>query len=607
MCGIYGLIAKRGPLDRAALEAGTRAVAHRGPDGSGVWIEGPVGLGHTRLSILDVADTGAQPMRHRSLPLTLVFNGEIYNYLELRAELAAKGHAFVGGSDSEVLLAAYVEWGEGCVSRFNGMWGFAIFDGRSNVVFCARDRFGVKPFYFVDTPACFAFGSEIRQLLPHLAAKRMRREAVEDFLVCGLSDHDDGTFFSGVAKLPAGHTMSIDIESGARRLQRYYVLAPASAAASLDRVSGPASLKALLEDAVRLRLRSDVRVGTCLSGGLDSSSVASLASELNRAAGGEPFRAITAVSEDEATNEEAFAAQVVQASGLDWIRVRPDFEDFAASVDDVIDTQEEPFGGPSIFMQYFVMQAARKAGVKVLLDGQGGDETLLGYERYYPAWLMAQFREGGLSGFARAAREAVAANANVPPLRLGMYLLGVGSPWVRDAAYRFRYRFLHAPKLPAALSRFGRASRDALAMQRIELLETNLPMLLRFEDKNSMRFGVEARLPFLDYRLVEFALGLPLSLKLQGGWTKWTLREAMADRLPETITWRRNKFGFNAPDARWLARHHGPMRETILRSPLVAEFADVKGVVRGFERIDRGMRWRLFCLARWAERFGVLA
>lgn len=605
MCGIFGLIDKTGPVDPARVRAGTAAVHHRGPDGNGIFTDGPLGLGHTRLAIIDTGADGAQPMRHRELPLVITFNGEIYNYLELRDELIARGHCFHTHSDTEVLLTAYLEWGEACVSRFNGMWAFAIFDGRDHTLFCARDRFGVKPFYYCDTPRAFAFGSEIRQLLPIQGHARAVPSLIDDFLVCGLTDHTNDTFFAGIHKLPAGHTLRVCARTGRYTTRRFYTLTPNADAAHLDTRTAPQALREMLADATRLRLRSDVRVGTCLSGGLDSSSVATLAAELHRKQSSEAFKAITAISEQASNTEEPYAARVVDASRLDWIRVTPRYADFAATLDTVIDTQEEPFGGPSISMQYFVMQAARAHGITVLLDGQGGDETLLGYERYYPAWLAAQWRDGGLTSFLRAARQAIAANANTPPHRLAMYLLGVGSTRVRSTAYRLRYPFLHRAALPQALIEFSRHTRDALAMQALEITCTNLPMLLRFEDKNSMRFGVEARLPFLDYRLVEFALGLPLSVKLHQGWTKWVLRSALAQELPSDIAWRRNKFGFNAPDAIWLEAHRPAMREATLGSNLLAQFLDLPSLAKRYDNLDRGMRWRLFCLARWAEIFKV--
>jgi asparagine synthase (glutamine-hydrolysing) len=603
VCGIFGLINKIGPADADLVGRLTDLVAHRGPDGRGVRVSGNVGLGHRRLAIIDLSEDGAQPMRDTRHPIWITYNGEIYNYLELRAELEALGFVFETASDTEVLLAAYVCWGEKCLERFNGMWSFAIHDERDNTLFCARDRFGVKPFYYVDTPTEFAFSSEIRQLLPFIERATAEDDLVNDFLVCGLTDHTDRTFFKGVKKLSPGHLLRANPSTGRIEIERYYSLAPGSKEA--DEKAAPDLLRELLEDATRLRLRSDVRVGTCLSGGLDSSSVATLAAKRHSLSSTEAFFAITAVSQQASNNEEQYAAEVVKNSGLNWVRTEPTYEEFAATTETLIDIQEEPFAGPSIMMQHEVMKAARSNGVTVLLDGQGGDETLLGYERYYAAWLLDHFRLGGMSGFLSAFRSATAVNANVPPRRLAMYFFGASFAPLRALAYRWRYSFLKRPNLPESLRRFARHTRDARAMQALEITETNLPMLLRFEDKNSMRFGIETRLPFLDYRLVEFALGLPTRIKLNGGWTKWPLRFAMQNVLPADICWRKDKIGFAAPDQLWLSRHTPIMQAKVINSPLIARYVDMKMLKKRFNRLDLGMRWRLYCVALWGERFRV--
>jgi asparagine synthase (glutamine-hydrolysing) len=603
VCGIFGLISKIGPVEADQVGRLTDLVAHRGPDGRGVRVSGNVGLGHRRLAIIDLSEDGAQPMRDTRYPIWITYNGEIYNYLELRSELEALGFVFQTSSDTEVLLSAYVCWGEKCLERFNGMWSFAIHDERDNTLFCARDRFGVKPFYYVNTPAAFAFGSEIRQLLPLLGRPVADDDLVNDFLVCGLTDHTNRTFFRGVEKLAPGHLLRANVSTGQIKVHRYYSLVPSSTGVNDERA--PGLLRDLLDDSTRLRLRSDVRVGTCLSGGLDSSSVATLAAMLHSQNSSEAFFAITAVSQQASNNEEKSAVKVVERCRLNWIRTQPTYEDFAATVETLIDAQEEPFGGPSIMMQYDVMKTARANGVIVLLDGQGGDETLLGYERYYAAWLLDHLRHDGVRGFVSAFRAATAVNTNIPPRRLAMFLVGASSAAIRGLAYRWRYGFLKKPYLPESLRRFARNTRDASAMQVLEITETNLPMLLRFEDKNSMRFGIETRLPFLDYRLVEFALSLSTRVKLNKGWTKWPLRAAMQNILPADICWRKDKIGFAAPDQLWLSRHTPIMYAKVIGSSLVAQYADMKALKTRFYQLDLGMRWRLYCVALWGERFQV--
>jgi asparagine synthase (glutamine-hydrolysing) len=601
VCGIFGILNKVGPADADMVGRLTDLVAHRGPDGRGLRISGNVGLGHRRLAIIDLTDDGAQPMRHRQYPIWITYNGEIYNYLELRAELEALGHVFYTASDTEVLLAAYVCWGEKCLDRFNGMWSFAIHDERTNTLFCARDRFGVKPFYYVNTDGLFAFGSEIRQLLPLIGRAVADDEIVNDFLVCGLSDHTSRTFFWGIDKLPPGHFLRVDVSTGSLELGRYYSLV---ARPEKDSAEPAAQLvHDMLDDAVRLRLRSDVRVGTCLSGGLDSSSVATLAAKRHAENSNEAFYAITAVSQQASNTEEKYAAQVADNPRFNWVRTEPTYEQFASAAETLVEVQEEPFAGPSIMMQYEVMRTARSRGVTVLLDGQGGDETLLGYYRYYPAWLLDHLGTGGIRGFLTAF--AAAMKAGMPARRLLTYLFGVGLAGLRESAYRWQYGFLKRPALPAPLRRFANSIRDPQAMQILEITESNLPMLLRFEDKNSMRFGIETRLPFLDYRFVELALGLPARIKLNQGWSKWPLRSAMQDELPLSICWRKDKIGFAAPDQLWLNRHSPVMYAKVAESALLCRYVDMRLLKKRFNRLDLGMRWRLYCVALWEEIFRI--
>jgi asparagine synthase (glutamine-hydrolysing) len=601
VCGLFALVSKIVSVDASRVDQLTDLVAHRGPDGRGVRVSGNVGLGHRRLAIIDLTDDGAQPMRDRQHPIWITYNGEIYNYLELRAELEALGYAFYTASDTEVLLAAYVCWGEKCLDRFNGMWSFAIHDERTHTLFCARDRFGVKPFYYVNTDEVFSFGSEIRQLLPLVGHAVAEDEMVSDFLICGLSDHTSRTFFRGVEKLPPGHLLRVDVSTGRLELERYYSL---EARPRKDSVEAAAQLvHDILDDAVRLRLRSDVRVGTCLSGGLDSSSVATLAAKRHAETSGEAFYAITAVSQQESNNEEKYAAEVADNVRFNWVRTEPTYEQFASTAETLMEVQEEPFAGPSIMMQYEVMRTARSRGVTVLLDGQGGDETLLGYYRYYPAWLLDHLRTGGIPGFLTAF--AAAMKAGMPPRRLLTYLFGVSLAGLRETAYRWQYGFLKRPDLPAPLRRFASSVWDPRAMQILEITETNLPMLLRFEDKNSMRFGIETRLPFLDYRFVEFALGLPTRIKLNQGWSKWPLRVAMQSELPQSICWRKDKIGFAAPDQLWLNRHSSLMYAKVADNALLERYVDMRLLKKRFNRLDLGMRWRLYCVALWGEIFRI--
>jgi len=604
MCGIAGFAARRNVVDLpGVIRQMTARVRHRGPDDEGTYIERSVALGHRRLSIVDLSSLGHQPMMSADERYVITYNGEIYNFRDLRPELTALGWEFRSNTDTEVILAAYAAWGPGCLSRFNGMWSFAIYDRVAEAIFAARDRFGVKPFYYVFNDAFFAFGSEIGQLLPLLDTVAANSEAVGEFALTGVQSSSTATCFRDVSSLSPGHYLIYDVKQQRCVSERYYSLS--ERLNGVDDRNGPGAIdqfRYLLEDSVRLRMQADVRVGTCLSGGLDSSSVALLAAGLQRV----PFTAVTAVSEDATNSEEAYAKAVVHKGALHWIRVCPGYDEFRALLPLVVKHQEEPFASPSICMQAFVMQAARENGIVVLLDGQGGDETLLGYERYYPAYCVALWREGGLRTALRGAMQIGDSNANMGHSRIAAYLLFMLFPNIRHLYYLRRSSYLaRRPPVADWTRTFAEACFDIRSLQILEIEKTTLPLLLRYEDKNSMAFSIEARLPFLDYRLVEHAISLAASLKIKDGWTKWVLRMALSDLLPRDIAWRRQKIGFEAPEQLWLSRHVTAMAEKIRQSPLIARLCNLDELLRRFIALDRRSQWRLYSLAMWEEQFGV--
>jgi len=580
------------------------AVAHRGPDGQGAYCDGPVGLGHRRLAIIDLTDDGAQPMTEAETGAVIVFNGEIYNYLELREELGAKGYAFRSQSDTEVILAAYREWGPDCVRRFNGMWAFAIHDPAHKTVFCSRDRFGVKPFYFVDRPDVFAFGSEIRQLLPFVDRRVANRDVLTDYLCFGIDEIGVDTFFEGIRRLPPSHNLMFDVQAGTYRITRYYAVEQTAVAElSLDDMA--ARVRDLFTDSVRLRLRSDVRVGTCLSGGLDSSSVAAVASELNERNGGPQFCAITAASASPHNDESAYAQMVVDQSDLDWRRIRPEYPEFAAQLAEVVRAQEEPFLSPSVCMQFFVMQEAKTQGLRVLLDGQGGDETLLGYERHNATHLRTVYRERGLRATLRAIRDH-ARIVNSSPARQIFAAAAFASAPARWLSHRRRMPgAAHFPPISYFARRHNRPVTTVFDLQRREVQEESIPHLLRYEDKNAMWHAVETRLPFLDYRLVEYALNLPVDAKIHEGWTKFALRRAMEGLLPDAIAWRRTKLGFEAPNNLWLPALRPRMLEAVAGSMIFREFFGERAGRAAAERLPQNTLWRFYVAALWEREFGV--
>ncbi len=608
MCGIAGFINKDGrDADEADIIQMTDLVAHRGPDGAGHVCYGSVAFGHRRLAILDLTNGGSQPMRRDALGLTITFNGEIYNYIELREELKTLGWQFFTASDTEVILVAYAAWGRECVSRFNGMWAFAIYDRSRHEIFCSRDRFGVKPFYWLDEPSVFAFGSEIKQLVKYLDEVKAEQEIVLDFILTGICDHSDATFFVGVHKLSAGCNLIYNINNSEFRRERYYSIGLRQDLKDCDESEAVRTYGNVLDSAVALRLRSDVPVGTCLSGGLDSSAVAVLASDRYHRDSFNPFCAITAVSEQASNDESIYAHEVATNRGMHWLTVRPSYDDFVDALPAIVYAQEEPFGGPSIVMQYYVMKCAHENGIKVLLDGQGGDETLLGYDKYYAAHLAWIIRHHGWLAVVGAVRDTLRNNTNMSIMRLAMYIVGGLSARLRYMFYSHRHRYLNRiPRRPKHLEEFARYSHDIVQLQMLENTSTNLPVLLRYEDKNSMANSVETRLPFLDYRAFEIALSLPGEFKIRNGWTKWVLRRVMDGLLPSTITWRKNKMGFEAPEDLWLTRHQPQMRAAVLASPLLSVLCDLPILAQKYDSLDKRSRWRLYSVALWERTYGIV-
>lgn len=609
MCGIGGIVVPMGETIREdRLRAMIELVRHRGPDGGGVCCEGNVGIAHRRLRVIDISEAADQPMHSGDGRYSIVYNGEIYNYVELRQELERLGCRFRTNSDTEVILQSFATWGRDCMTRFNGMWAFALLDRIAGELVCSRDRFGIKPFYYVNGHGLFAFGSEIRQLVALCPNATADADVLADFLLTGIADHSEKTFFKDIFRLSGGHNLVYRIAEGQASITPYYHLVRREELSGYDCAEAIERYRSVLDSSVTLRLRSDVRVGTCLSGGVDSSSIALLAGSKYRQKTGQPFAAITAVSTQEDNDESRYAQEVARCGGLEWLSVRPTYEDFRGAIDAVTECQEEPYGGPSVIMQYFVMRTAREHGITVLLDGQGGDEMLLGYPKYYAAYLLDELRHGRAAGALGLARRILRNDENMTWARLGMYLLAGHWAGLRYRFYRRRHAYLKSEfaRMPAHLGAFSRSCADPFELQSLEIRSTNLPILLRYEDKNSMAHAVEARLPFVDYRAVETALSLPDQFKIRDGWTKWLLRQAMSDVLPPSIAWRRDKRGFEAPERQWLRAHQPHMSEAIRSSSLLAQLCDSKKLSRLYSGLDARSRWRLYSVALWEQKFSVL-
>ncbi len=600
MCGISGIIQKSEiEVPNNLVREINDLIAHRGPDGEGFYHDEKVHFGHRRLAILDLSDLGKQPMSWKQ-DYVVTFNGEIYNYLEIRDELKASGYEFKTECDTEVILAAYEHWGEACVDRFNGMWAFAIHDKIKKQVFCSRDRFGIKPFYCLETDDFFAFGSEIKQLTHLQETQHVCEEVMLEFLITGLEDCTEKTFFKDIVKLPAGHNLTISLHDGSSQLYKYYdITFEPSNTALAESVE---NYKTSLEEAIKLRMRSDVKVGTCLSGGLDSSSVAAMASKLYTGEG--KFNAVHAKSEEQATDESKFAKEVAEHANLDLHIIEPSYTDFKNTIEDVIYTQEEPFGTPSVAMQYFVLQKARSINCIVMLDGQGGDETLLGYEKYYPAYLKSQ---GSLSLMKNVFKSSQ--NSKLSLKKTIQFLIYFTNYKLRLKRLKKKNSFVKSDLLnrfeSASLKAMATAYRDIKTLQKQEILSTQMPHLLKYEDKNAMRHAVETRLPFIDYKTLETAVNTVDSYKIRDGWTKYILRKVVDPILPKSIVWRKNKLGFNAPEGIWLKKHGKIMEDTVLQSELLDKFIDKQNL--SFSSLPLRTQWKLYNVAVWGTSYNVSA
>jgi asparagine synthase (glutamine-hydrolysing) len=543
----------------------------------------------------------------------VTYNGEIYNYLELREELEAAGVRFRSHSDTEVLLEACARWGPAAVERFNGMFSFALWDRKERTLFAARDRFGEKPFFYRLTPGReFRFASEIKALfLEGDPPPRPRLAILHRFLA-----HDrywqrlDETFYEGIALLPPAHTLLL--RDGRLEVRRYWGLPEEPAAPGGTEGEQVARVRDLLEDSVRIRMRSDVPLGTCLSGGLDSSTVVAMVSRLlARGAdpGSSPRRAtFSACFPDNPADETPFIDDVVAATGVETHRTFPSPEGMVEDLPRLMHALDEPFSGPPIYAEWKVFELAKKRGVTVLLNGQGGDEVFAGYHFFFGDLWWSLLRQGRLAALRREMKEYDALHGAGAARR-------ILRPALRERVPRWARRLRGGGGVLWLTEEFRRTTAEGAPPPpsglRTSLRESQylrmLPHLLRQGDRIGMAFSREARLPFLDHRLVEFLHSLPDPMKLRGGTTKWALREAIRGLVPESVRNRHDKVGFAVPKAAWL---RGALHE-VLNDTLLSKRVEERGIFEpkwirfNLDRLDRGddmaagPLWKAFLGETW--------
>jgi asparagine synthase (glutamine-hydrolysing) len=628
MCGIAGLIRFSDREVKAdVIEEMTAAVAHRGPDGSGVdyYRDSPdgiavcdsgattswrVALGHRRLSIIDLSEAGRQPMSYRGR-LWITFNGEIYNYVELRRELERLGHGFRSQTDTEVILAAYDEWGGGCFERLRGMWGLAILDGRRKRIVISRDRLGIKPLYVVKTSDLIAIASEIKQFaeLPGFELTP-NKAVVQGYLRTGY-EQPGRTFFNSVMPLPEGTWQTIDLANGEFSEPVEYWHPERIEATIDDSAEAARQFREALLESVGIHLRSDVPVGCALSGGLDSSAIAGCVKRLANGSA-RPLETFSVVFPGFTLDERQFAEQVVARCQCSPHYTTPTPEQFLDDFSRFTWIHDEPVGSLAQYACYALARLMRSCDVPVTLNGQGGDEILAGYWQSYFMHLRGLFRSGRLMRLGWSFARSVLPGGNPELVRQVPVMFG-----------RYRARRSAA----AALENESTESTETSVAERLEhvfsmteqqrrvyeIRRMYLPRLLKWDDRNFMAFGVEGRYPFLDHRLIELALSFAPETLYSRGWIKEPLRRGLSGMLPDSILRRRTKSGFETPQVEWLS---GPLRSLIEQCVAsdgpVWEFADRQhvraqcaaawnGRARGDEAQQEVMR--VVFLDRWLREF----
>ncbi|MCB9447773.1 MAG: asparagine synthase (glutamine-hydrolyzing) [Flavobacteriales bacterium] len=544
MCGIAGIVNfSSEAVDPAAIQDMMNRIKHRGPDDEGMFLRDHVGIGHVRLSIIDLSSAGHQPMFSNDDRYAIVFNGEIYNYVELREELK-DGYSFRSKTDTEVLLAAYIKWGEQCLPRLNGDFAFAIYDTREKTLFGARDRFGIKPFYIYRNEQRFVFASEIKSVLPLVDQLTPNEKSLYEYLVYNRTDQSDETFFDSVHKLHHGHCFTI--RNGKVDIRKWYDL---KEQVRYPSPMTPGQYREEFRKSVGLRLRSDVPVGVCLSGGIDSSAVTSvLYHDFNL----KEVKTFSAVFEKGSWADESPFINAFQAELNNMFYIQPTAETFYDEFKGFVTAQCEPIPGVSPYSQYKVMQLASQ-NVSVTLDGQGADEMLGGYNYFYGGYFKELLR-------------------SLKWITLCRELIGYGKRNPSKDAYAYFLFYL----LPQGLKKYaGRKTYGSISTEFYEKyknvstissdlydprtlhdsflqhFEHKLEHLLKWDDLNSMRFSIESRVPFLDHNLVEKTLSLPPDLVLKNGVSKYIMRESVRDILPAAIYNRRDKKGFTTPSDEW--------------------------------------------------------
>ena len=586
MCGILGSINfDNKDLFKNSLEL----LNHRGPDNKSIYEYKNILFGHTRLSIIDLETQSNQPMEVDNL--VIIFNGEIYNYIEIKEELLKLGYKFKTNSDTEVILKSYQEWGQSCVERFNGMWAFSILDKDKNILFLSRDRLGVKPLYYIHREDKFIFASEIKALLPFLENKIANKDELIRYLIYGAQEHKKETMFKDIYRFPSSHNMIYDIKNRKFELNKYFSFFPKDNKTLENEAIN--QLKDLIDNSIELRLRSDVKIGMALSGGVDSNIIVSNVYTKNP-----QIESFSSIYEDnDQINENTNIDKTVKKLNLNQHYVLSDIDGLIKDIEHIVYMQDEPFDTLGIYAQYRVYDDMKKAGVKVSLDGQGADEIFAGYGtyravimrenffkinfwmdylRYYKPFLFQDIKLCVLSFF--------------PTLFEKLY-------FKKRAKKLFNKKQIFISSKKSSFYDFKNLNKKLLN----DVLE-DLSVLLRYVDRNSMSKSIESRGPFLDYRVVEFALSLPSSLKYKDGFSKYILRKTFENIVDKNIIWNKEKKGFPVPQNKWCNNVEFLKKvEVYIKNSKILEELNIN---KNINKID-AIYWKIVNIAIWEKIYKI--
>ena len=644
MCGIFGILANTLPQGAIIKEA-LDSIRHRGPDDEGyVFFDGvdhgyiaasgndsspelkeryknvldldgggcPLVLGNRRLAIIDLSPRGHQPMSYAEGDLWITYNGEIFNYRELRRELSALGCSFFSDTDTEVVLAAYSQWGEECVSRFNGQWAFCIYDRRKKRLFCSRDRFGIKPFYYWFDGEHFAFASEIKALLKlPFVKKELNRPLIADFMLFHMHHHTRESLYMGINQLLPSQNLIVDVREMNIQTNTYYRLYYSDEMGKYSNTQAmkyAGDIRDILIDAVKIRLTSNVPVGSCLSGGLDSSSIVVIINKLLKEGGtaaetvGKRQKTFTVCFDDPLVDEKKYADEVIKHTNVNGFLVYPTAERLWKELDDFLFYQDGLCFMTNVYGGWEAMRLASHH-VKVVLNGQGGDELFGGYSPYEDLYLAGMIREkrfieclaylskkSRLYGFTHSFKKSL----------MSLYLALVPNELNELKVYLFKKK--NKRKLDSIRDLLGDYYLDNGSLDRMidrlrsfnhqlycDLTRDYLPQLLHYDDRNASAFSIENRVPFVDHRLIEYVSHIPAIYKCYGGWRKWLLRLAMRDLLPEKIRWRKDKIGFSTPENAWMGHQSSPIPSLVSRY--------------GVKEYGKHFPWKFYLVQRLLARY----